>query len=359
MSITLMSLVWDRAPYEGGTLLVLLALADWANEEGVTWPSLAQLASKARMQVRNARYILRKLEDDQCIARESTGSGRATTVYRLNIQALQARPLAWKHPHHPTDEERGNENIAAPDSVPQQNLHEAMECCPGGQPIAALPGNDCRPGGHPIAALGGTPLPPNRHGTVKEPPPPPTPPAGAVGAGFSLPRGEGNGDNPSPLIHPPTPLSLSPPQDGDARGETLPAGVTVDDIRAFLASRWREEARRQQEGAPHAQGPHDPPDGLPHAGGAPDAPGLAVAADHRAPPGQAGPHPAPAGAGPGRLADCPPGRDQPPARVPLGGALPGARPPGPARPAPPGHGAPGLAAGAAVSPSAFEGGPAP
>jgi len=34
MSIRVMTAVWDHSPYESGELLVLLALADWADEPG-------------------------------------------------------------------------------------------------------------------------------------------------------------------------------------------------------------------------------------------------------------------------------------------------------------------------------------
>ena len=34
MSIKVMTTVWAEAPYQGGALLILLAMADWADENG-------------------------------------------------------------------------------------------------------------------------------------------------------------------------------------------------------------------------------------------------------------------------------------------------------------------------------------
>lgn len=62
MSIEIMSRVWRIAPYSGGTLLVLLALADYADDYGICWPSQTDVAARARLTERQLRTTLRKLE---------------------------------------------------------------------------------------------------------------------------------------------------------------------------------------------------------------------------------------------------------------------------------------------------------
>jgi hypothetical protein len=62
MSIRVMSQVWEESEHSGGKLLVLLALADAANDEGICWPSIATLALKSRMSERNVQRLLRELE---------------------------------------------------------------------------------------------------------------------------------------------------------------------------------------------------------------------------------------------------------------------------------------------------------
>ncbi len=44
MSIRIMSKVWDAFPGGGSDLLALLALADWSDDEGRCWPSMASIA---------------------------------------------------------------------------------------------------------------------------------------------------------------------------------------------------------------------------------------------------------------------------------------------------------------------------
>lgn len=89
-----MSLVWERAPYTAGSLLVLLALADWSNEEGISWPSMERLAKKARIDKRSAQRIVRQLQKDNVIQIEE-GGGRAKQ-HRFHIQietVTNCRPL--------------------------------------------------------------------------------------------------------------------------------------------------------------------------------------------------------------------------------------------------------------------------
>jgi hypothetical protein len=91
MSIRVQSLVWDKATkYEGGELLVLLALADWADDQGLCWPSVPAIAFKARLTERQVYRILRMLRDDGVITGESTGGRGKRTVYRIQTTMLVA-----------------------------------------------------------------------------------------------------------------------------------------------------------------------------------------------------------------------------------------------------------------------------
>lgn len=92
MSIKVTTAVWDSGLYAGNSLLVLLAMADWANDEGASvFPSVARLAAKARISERAVQYILRTLEADgliECTGNPAGGRGR-TRIYRINLIALQ------------------------------------------------------------------------------------------------------------------------------------------------------------------------------------------------------------------------------------------------------------------------------
>ena len=57
-----MSQVWEDARIQSQPeLLVLLALADHARDDGVCWPSIRTIAAKARVEERSAQRILRRL----------------------------------------------------------------------------------------------------------------------------------------------------------------------------------------------------------------------------------------------------------------------------------------------------------
>jgi len=82
MSIEIMSRVWDQSSQEGSSLLLLLALADHASDDGVCWPGIARLAHKTRKTERHTKRLLVKLEEsgEVYIARE-TGRGNTNMYY--------------------------------------------------------------------------------------------------------------------------------------------------------------------------------------------------------------------------------------------------------------------------------------
>lgn len=90
MSIQLMSAVWaDQSLTNQGELLVMLALADFANDEGCAWPSLDTLAKKSRFSRRSVQYIIRKLLASKHITKDAGGNGpKDTNTYKIRVQEL-------------------------------------------------------------------------------------------------------------------------------------------------------------------------------------------------------------------------------------------------------------------------------
>ena len=61
MSIKLMTKVWEDANVDGNKLLLLLALADMASDEGYCWPSYKTLAKKVRLSRTHTMTLMQEL----------------------------------------------------------------------------------------------------------------------------------------------------------------------------------------------------------------------------------------------------------------------------------------------------------
>jgi len=86
MSIKIMSDVWKHSNRKNGELLLMLALADFSNDQGESWPSLKNLAQKARLSKEQLCKVLKKLERTGEIRRErSTGGYNRRTRYFINL----------------------------------------------------------------------------------------------------------------------------------------------------------------------------------------------------------------------------------------------------------------------------------
>lgn len=90
MSIKIMQEVWEHAPVSGGTLLVLLAIADSADERSRTcFPGIESLAHKARLSDRQVKRVLAELADLKIIHVDRNASPFKTNLYRV------ADPSNW------------------------------------------------------------------------------------------------------------------------------------------------------------------------------------------------------------------------------------------------------------------------
>jgi hypothetical protein len=86
MSIKWMDRVWSGSPYEGARLLLHLAMADHANDEGWFYAGQNSLARKARCSVEYVRKSVLAMVDDGTLLIEKKGSGKGkATEYRLLV----------------------------------------------------------------------------------------------------------------------------------------------------------------------------------------------------------------------------------------------------------------------------------
>jgi hypothetical protein len=92
MSINVMTRVWQHAQHKGSALLLLLALADHANDEGICWPSIQTLAAKIRMSERQTQRMLGTLiASGDVYAHE--GRGRSHTSRYAVLTGLDDRAI--------------------------------------------------------------------------------------------------------------------------------------------------------------------------------------------------------------------------------------------------------------------------
>lgn len=97
MSVKQMARVWEWSTAEGSGLLVLLALADHADDDGYCYPGVARIARKARLSERSTQRIIGDLEAAGEVSRDigqgleysgQRGPGR-TNRYRIHIRGCQ------------------------------------------------------------------------------------------------------------------------------------------------------------------------------------------------------------------------------------------------------------------------------
>jgi len=117
MSIKLMTAVWDREDLSSTQKLVLLSLADWANDEGLCWPSIERVAKKSSLKKRAVQLAIRSLEEMQFIRREEViGKGNR---YWIHIPVQQMHPCIKDTP--PVHEMH---ETHAPDAPNTSKIHQ-------------------------------------------------------------------------------------------------------------------------------------------------------------------------------------------------------------------------------------------
>jgi hypothetical protein len=68
---------------------MLLAIADFADDDGNAYPAVARLATKCRMKIRNANYILAALQGSGELQVRKNAGPKGTNRYRITVRGLQ------------------------------------------------------------------------------------------------------------------------------------------------------------------------------------------------------------------------------------------------------------------------------
>lgn len=144
--------------------LVLIALAEHADEEGICWPSQALIAHRASISPRKLRDHLRGLEKDGWLVTHFRQVGRGVNLYQLNVKQISEASSIEK------------ERIKAEKEEHQLNLSETQFASPDFQDTS--PDSEDIPSDFPnispdfentpTGPVGPIEPPGNRKGTVKE-----------------------------------------------------------------------------------------------------------------------------------------------------------------------------------------------
>ena len=97
MSVKIMSKVFDRYPNGGGEMLLALALADHASDDGArVYPSVAALAAKTRQSERTIQYQLRRMEEAGWLILVNAGHGgrSLSREYRISLAWINGADFA-------------------------------------------------------------------------------------------------------------------------------------------------------------------------------------------------------------------------------------------------------------------------
>lgn len=96
MSVKVMSAVFERYPVGGGEMILALALADHAEDDGSrVFPSIESLMVKTRQARRTVQYQLRRMEETGWLILVNSGNGGRNQhrEYRINFDWIKGGEL--------------------------------------------------------------------------------------------------------------------------------------------------------------------------------------------------------------------------------------------------------------------------
>lgn len=95
MAINAMRIVWEHYPCGGSKMLVMLALADWCDEDGRSlYPSMTAIARKCRLSKSQAQRIVRSFVKNELLEVVANGAGGKpgeTPHYWLHLDRMTGR----------------------------------------------------------------------------------------------------------------------------------------------------------------------------------------------------------------------------------------------------------------------------
>lgn len=174
MSVDAITSVFRHSKSTQTSRNVIVVLADRADEYGLCWPSISNIAKRANCSKRTAQYALRNLEEagEVAVVAGQNGGGRQPRLYRVTLPGLDGDlpkdhlyfQMYGKDSDQPTTE--GVQTLHPTDNREVQELHPSPES--GVQPVAARGATDRQEGCNP-STVGVQRVAPEPSVTTKEP----------------------------------------------------------------------------------------------------------------------------------------------------------------------------------------------
>jgi hypothetical protein len=118
MSIKKMTEVWEHSQADGTALVLLLKLADFANDAGWCWPGIDRLALACRRSRRQTQRMLAELVELGELEVETNRGSNHTNRYRI---AVTPKPSLTFHAEHKDDKNDTGDNSDASSSAPDSS----------------------------------------------------------------------------------------------------------------------------------------------------------------------------------------------------------------------------------------------
>lgn len=139
-----MSRVWEHSLQKGSSLLLLVAIADFADDKGVAWPSVATLAKKVRLGERYVQQLIKELVQAKELCVEDQAHRYTTNRYTVLVGGVNsASPLnpaspRGVNPSSPGGEPRLTRGVNPASPNPSFNHQEPPESAQAPKPTDPL-----------------------------------------------------------------------------------------------------------------------------------------------------------------------------------------------------------------------------
>ena len=129
MSITVYRNVWGGSRARGSARLVLLAIADHADDGGQAWPSVARLARMTGLSRRQVQRRVRQLVKAGELVIEQLGGGGRSTRYRIAVQPASPETSPRRRRRHssPDVDDAGAVSCASPETAVEPRIKPSLQ----------------------------------------------------------------------------------------------------------------------------------------------------------------------------------------------------------------------------------------